>query len=520
MTTEYADLVGHVFGSTYTIDRILGQGGMGAVFSATNMRIGKRVAIKVLSSLIRDNAEAVQRFRREARIATELGHPHIVDVVDFNETHDGVPYIVMEFLSGRDLADVLAVPMPAERLVPIVRQVCWALDAAHQRGIVHRDLKPANIFLCSDREYADFVKVVDFGISKVLGSVSIQTQEAAILGTPHYMAPEQADPAAGSVTARTDVYAIGAILYRALSGRLPIEGETLATMLYQIVHTEPKPLAARSPELSPSLCAVVHRALAKRPGERFASVRELSLALLDAVPDAPKLGRDWEREASASADALAATLPPASQTPIPPTQVSSNKLASTTLSSAASELSVAPEPPVRRRAVALVVAALLIVAAGIAGVTVYVRGRGGEPARRGATAAKGAAANAANAANDADAATSKLAATTPSAPDKRHTLTDGPQTTADAAAAVAATVIKVAISGTRGALVFEQQTRKKLGALPLSLELDAKRLPLRIVVRRRGYWPAVRTITRERSTLTVTLVKRARKRGDLPGNPN
>src|SRR5262249_33099957 len=188
--------LGSVLGATYQLAGLLGKGGMGAVSSATHVRLpGKKFAIKVLHAGA-ISAEAYARFRREAEIASRIGHPNIIEVIDWNTLPDGTPYLVLEFLAGEPLSKRLdRGPVPLDPALAMVRQIGSALAAAHRAGIVHRDLKPDNIFLCptdSGGQVTDHIKVLDFGISKIKNSTTVQTQESQLLGTPQYMAPEQA----------------------------------------------------------------------------------------------------------------------------------------------------------------------------------------------------------------------------------------------------------------------------------------------------------------------------------------
>jgi eukaryotic-like serine/threonine-protein kinase len=185
-------LIGQVLHDTYRIDRLLGEGGMGAVYAASHLRLARRFAIKMLFPAVAEHPEAMARFKREAEVTSALGHPNIVEVIDFYHMPDGTPYLVMELLEGEDLGARLLRTgrLPLDEAASILRQATSGLQAAHQLGIIHRDLKPQNIFLCRRREGGSLVKVVDFGISKVLGSRSSMTKTHALLGTPNYMAPE------------------------------------------------------------------------------------------------------------------------------------------------------------------------------------------------------------------------------------------------------------------------------------------------------------------------------------------
>ncbi len=273
---------GDVIGGTYVIERLLGQGGMGAVYVAHEERLGRRVAIKVLLAAMTDNTEAVARFEREARSAAALQSDHVTRVLSVGNLEGGAPYIVMELLEGEDLATLLAkrgalAPLEvAELMLP----VCEALTEAHALGIVHRDLKPANIFLARRPTGATTVKVLDFGISKsATGSASTSlTKTTAVMGTPMYMSPEQLKEAK-SVDGRADLWALGVVMYELLAGSPPFLSDALAELCAFILTVEPEALGRRRPDMPPALASIVHRCLEKDPTRRFADVRELRAAL-------------------------------------------------------------------------------------------------------------------------------------------------------------------------------------------------------------------------------------------------
>jgi serine/threonine-protein kinase len=272
-----------VIADTYTIEALIGRGGMGAVFLASHLRLpGKQVAIKILHAEMSGD-EVLARFKREAEIASRLGHPNIVAVHDFNVMPDGTPYLVLEYLHGESLAQRLKRgPVPLDQALSIVRQVGSALAAAHREGIVHRDLKPQNIFLVPmevDGRVVEIAKVLDFGISKIRGSQTVKTQDSALLGTPQYMAPEQATGQHKLVDERTDVFAFGAIVYEMLSGQPAFSGETIPEVVFKVVYEQPTPLAQHVGSLPAAITAAVHRAMAKAAGERFANVGEFVEAL-------------------------------------------------------------------------------------------------------------------------------------------------------------------------------------------------------------------------------------------------
>jgi hypothetical protein len=274
--------IGSVIQDTYEITELLGRGGMGAVWAARHLRLpDKRVAIKLL---LGENLqpELFARFQREAEVTSRLGHPNIVGVLDFNTLPTGAPYIVLEFLKGESLATRLQRgPLSLQQTLEITRQIGSALDAAHRAEIVHRDLKPDNVFLVPvdvDGVSRDQAKVLDFGISKMRGNVAVQTQESAMLGTPQYMSPEQANGKNSEVDRRSDVWALGAIIYEMLTGQCAFAGDTLPQVLVKIV-VNPSPSLRGVAGVPPHVVDAVDRALAKEPGERFPDVRRLITAL-------------------------------------------------------------------------------------------------------------------------------------------------------------------------------------------------------------------------------------------------
>ncbi|HEX8820712.1 MAG TPA: serine/threonine-protein kinase [Archangium sp.] len=267
--------VGAVLQDTYEITSLLGKGGMGAVFLARHRRLpGRQVAVKVLLNGAGLNPELFARFRREAEIASQLGHPNIVEVLDFDTLPDGTPFLLMEYLRGESLEERLSRgPLPLAEALAIVRQMGSALQAAHRAGVVHRDLKPANVFLIPS-DTGERVKLLDFGISKILDSQTLKTQESVLIGTPQYMAPEQALGKNSEVDARTDLFALGCIVYEMLSGTPPFagEGSSIVQVVFRIVHTHPEPLASRCPNTPAQVVAAVERALSKDPRDRYPDV--------------------------------------------------------------------------------------------------------------------------------------------------------------------------------------------------------------------------------------------------------
>lgn len=261
---------------TYTVESYIGRGGMGEVFLASHVRLHRRFAIKFLSGGAAENPQAVARMRLEAEVTSRLKHPNIVEVTDFDYTQDGVPYIVMELLEGESLARRLRRAGPFRDMAEaasILRQMTSALEAAHREGVVHRDLKPTNIFLSAADPYP-LVKVMDFGISKVLGTPGGLTADMEVLGSPRYMAPEQALGRSAEVDGRADIFALGVIIFEMLAGEPPFAGESVPETLFKVVYEEPATPASWSAVPEP-LQRVILRCLSKDPNGRPASMGQL-----------------------------------------------------------------------------------------------------------------------------------------------------------------------------------------------------------------------------------------------------
>jgi serine/threonine-protein kinase len=275
---------GDIVDGKYEVVGILGKGGMGTVYEGRNLRIRRRVAIKILHPAVAANPDMVKRFEREATAAARIGNNHIVDVLDLGDLADGGRYIVMEFLDGENLAARFKrlTRVPPEHLLPIVVQALDGLEAAHNAGIIHRDLKPDNVYLVPDPgTEMEFVKLLDFGVSKFLELDAPEgqlTNAGTLVGTPHYMSPEQAR-GKQHIDHRTDIYAIGVMMYRGLSGNVPFEGESFNDLLFRIALEEARPLEHAVPDLDPHLVAVVKRAMARDANHRYPTARDLGQAL-------------------------------------------------------------------------------------------------------------------------------------------------------------------------------------------------------------------------------------------------
>ena len=275
--------LGQILDETYELVAELGAGGMGVVYRARHVRLPKLVAVKVLRGVVGADPEFYKRFRREAEIASSLGHPNICQALDFNTLPDGSPYLVLEFLEGKSLrARLLEGPLSLAETLSLVSQIGSGLAAAHRSGVVHRDLKPENVFLCSAGEegVGAVVKILDFGISKIHGGTSALTRDGALMGTPFYMAPEQAK--GETVDARADQFALAVMVYELLTGRLPFVGDGPMQVLFQVVHQNPKRPTELVAGLAPSLDEVVLRAMAKQVGQRFADIQSFVRALWQA----------------------------------------------------------------------------------------------------------------------------------------------------------------------------------------------------------------------------------------------
>ncbi len=273
-------MVGRVIGGNYRIEAMLGKGGMGAVFKARQLSLDRQVAIKVLLAPLAMEGEMIERFQREARSASNIGHPSIVQVIDLGYLEEGPPFIAMELLEGEDLRSKLyrEGAIPPSQAIPLILQVCDGLQAAHDKGIVHRDLKPDNLFLDYRQGKVPTVKLLDFGLSKIKSADRKLTNTGALLGTPNYMSPEQVK-ADREVDGRTDVYAIGAILYEMLSGRPAYDGASVQSILVSIMTEDPPAPRSIRPDMPEELEAVILRAMARDPAARHQSMNELGVEL-------------------------------------------------------------------------------------------------------------------------------------------------------------------------------------------------------------------------------------------------
>src|SRR3989440_3540458 len=265
--------IGQTLAHKYFIEELIKSGGMGSVYLGKHVLMDKRVAIKVLRPSLAMDGDVVARFSREAKAASRISHPHAVSVTDFGESENGVVFLVMEYLDGKTLKEVIKAdgPMPLDHVVEIIRQVAGALDAAHEQGVVHRDLKSDNIML-SQTNGGDWAKVLDFGIAKIQQPEGARDNDITaanlVIGTPQYMSPEQCSQS-GPIDARSDVYSLGVIVFEMLVGHVPFTGESPTTIMMKQVQDDPPSILSERPELPASIDRLVKKALAKQPIDRY-----------------------------------------------------------------------------------------------------------------------------------------------------------------------------------------------------------------------------------------------------------
>lgn len=272
---EKDPLIGVTLDERYLVQKKLGEGGMGVVYVATHVVIGKRCAIKVLRPEVNSESDMAERFILEARSAAAIDNPHVIEITDFGRTPDGSAYFVMEFLDGRSLQGALKKDgrFNISRAFHIAEQCCEALSAAHDAGVVHRDLKPENLILISRDKDPDYVKVLDFGIAKVARETGRLTRTGTIFGTPQYMAPEQA--AGTTMDLRVDIYSLGIILYEMLCGKVPFEADTFMGVLTKHLYEQPIPPSQVLKEGLPrSVECIILKALSKKPDRRFQTMAD------------------------------------------------------------------------------------------------------------------------------------------------------------------------------------------------------------------------------------------------------
>jgi eukaryotic-like serine/threonine-protein kinase len=363
---------GTVLAGKYRVERVIGRGGMGVVAAAYHLQLEQRVALKLMLPHAVVSGEAVARFLREARAAARISSEHVARVFDVGALETGEPYIAMEYLEGSDIAELLVQRgrLPAEEAVDYLLQACEALAEAHAAGIVHRDRKPGNLFLVRRLDGRRFVKILDFGISKMSGgpaqSNAPATRTSALMGSPLYMSPEQMG-SSKHVDARSDVWALGVVLYELVSGTPPFNGETLPQVCARVMSEPAPPLTELAPGLPPALYYAVHRCIEKEPAQRFQSVAELAHALEPLA--SPSARQSIERIAHILGVARPAPEAPSPQEP----QGAAAVTGSGPMGTQAAWGETSPPPGRRRAAPRVAAGALAVLALGAAGYVFALR---------------------------------------------------------------------------------------------------------------------------------------------------
>ncbi|HET7500142.1 MAG TPA: protein kinase [Kofleriaceae bacterium] len=536
-------MLGEIIGS-YRVVRKIGEGGMGAVYLAEHMLLGRPAALKVLLREMSHREDLVTRFFNEARAATSVKHPGIVEIYDFGYHTNGSAYIVMEFLEGESLSSRLrrAGVLSEARAVALCRQVGGALAAAHAKGIVHRDLKPDNIYIIRDPDIADGerTKVLDFGIAKLTsdqpGQVSM-TRTGMVMGTPAYMAPEQCK-GAGHVDQRSDLYALGCILFELVCGRPPFVAEGAGEVMAHHICT-PVPAPSALAPVTPLLEQIILRALAKEPEHRFATAEQMIAALAAVVPSG-SYARVGPHEATVLAGhvplgtnpPMPRSLPPAPSvpghlyaTPVPPPP------SQTTMSAAAGVAMTAPAPTARRSRVVPLAALAVLVAGG--GALAIVRGKTANDApvpaaRPPATPSEptpGRDAPAKPPAAGSATGPSEPAPPSASAPPSSVPPTAPPASAPPPASEPAKVTLTIA-SDPPGAEVYRMPQSVRIGTTPMTYSADPVSGELVLLVKKRGYRDQTVAMPADHDgAQTVTLVKKpvpgpARPPGAEPPAPD
>jgi serine/threonine protein kinase len=367
---QTGDLVGAVIADRYNVIKKLGEGGMGTVYLAEHVKMGRKSAIKVMNPGMVSDADAISRFNREASNASRINHPNVASVYDFGETSDGLIYLAMEFIEGPSLTKVIeeSGSLPPARAAEITRQAAEALSVAHDMGIVHRDLKPDNIMLAKGRDGSDIVKVVDFGIAKAADAENQKvTKTGLVVGTPEYMSPEQL--AGDKLDGRSDTYSLALVTYAMLTGKLPFPAETVQESMIKRLTDDPKPLAEMKPDVAwpEPVQAVITTALQRDAVSRYQTASEFGRALHKAVNDMPRVRTSAATHVIESVSAPAPAPKSAPKTTASPAEAT-KAIPATRVNQATPHAAPAAVPaPVKSKAPMMAIAAVVVLAVGATG---------------------------------------------------------------------------------------------------------------------------------------------------------
>jgi serine/threonine-protein kinase len=362
------DLIGSIVAERYHILKKLGEGGMGTVYLAEHVKMGRKAALKVMNPGMNSDPDAIARFNREAANASRLNHPNVCGIYDFGETPEGLIYLAMEFIEGESLTSLIEKNgfLPAPRAASIIHQAADALAVAHDYGIVHRDLKPDNIMIAKGRDGSDMVKVVDFGIAKASSSDAQKvTKTGLVVGTPEYMSPEQL--AGDKLDGRSDIYSLGLVAFNCLTGTLPFQSNSAQEAMIMRLTDQPKTLAEMKPDIDwpPELQAVMDKVLARDADERYQKSAEFGRDIAKAVENMP----------AAVAAAAGTMVMGAAAADVPKTRMAS-KGGATAKIEAAAPVPVAAAPA--KKSPVMMIVAAVVVLAGIGGGVMFMKG-GGSP---------------------------------------------------------------------------------------------------------------------------------------------
>ncbi|HEY2848786.1 MAG TPA: protein kinase [Gemmatimonadaceae bacterium] len=364
------DLLGSVIAERYHILKKLGEGGMGTVYLAEHVKMGRKAALKVMNPGMNSDPDAIARFNREAANASRLNHPNVCGIYDFGETPDGLIYLAMEFIEGESLTSLIEKNgnLAAPRAASIIHQAADALAVAHDYGIVHRDLKPDNIMIAKGRDGSDLVKVVDFGIAKASSSDAQKvTKTGLVVGTPEYMSPEQL--AGDKLDGRSDIYSLGLVAFNCLTGLLPFPSTSAQEAMIMRLTDQPKTLAEMKPDIEwpVELQAVMDKVLARDANERYQKSAEFGRDIAKAVENMP-----------AAVAAAAGTMVIGAPADLPKTRMAPKAGATAKIEAPGATVAVPAAAPAKKSPMMMIVAGAVVIA-GIGGAAIFMKGSGSAP---------------------------------------------------------------------------------------------------------------------------------------------